>query len=192
MGEEVLIVAKRLLRRALSTVYTSVGFFLVLTWIWGDYIGIIPIAIAYLVIASLFYGHVFRPLIRFRKIQSMVTGYSVNVYKIMGAIISVFGLTAILSMILRNYLGIPEYVTPLTGIIATVLSIIVLLIAIIGSPDLFEAPEIMVVIVLLLSIILYILKPSLVLPVTGASLMGIGLYTYRVYYLKIDYDKHGD
>gem|GEM_PF-6279067 len=184
MSEEIMVVARRLLRRALSVVYMSVGFFLVLIWVWGDYVGVIPIAIAYLVIASLLYGHVFRPLYRFRRIQSILSGRQVSLFKAMGFIISAFGLAAILSMILREYLELPDYVAPLMGIIATALSITVLLVAITGSPKLMGAPEILVVIILTASIILYLVKPSLVLPITGASLMGAGMYTYYLYYLK--------
>ncbi len=185
MGVDVLVVAKRLLRRALSVVYTSVGFFMVLAWVWRDYVGVTVIAIAYLVGASILYGHVFKPLIRFREVARVFSGCkTVNVVKYLGFTASAFGLSAIVSMVLSSYLNIPGYVTPLLGIIATVVSIILLLIGVYGSIELFDPPEIGVIVLLGLAIVLYVVKPSLVLPIVGCSFMCLGMYTYYLYYSK--------
>ncbi len=179
-----MIIAKRLLRRALAVVYMSVGFFLILVWIWGDYIRVIPIVITYFVVASLLYGHVFRPLARYRRIQSVLMGIDVNVFKIFGFTASLLGLLAIATVILREYMNLPGNITPLMGILATIVSVIALLTAIIGSPRLLGIPEILVMVILVGAIILYLVKPSYVLPVTGASLIIVGMYTYWSFYLR--------
>ena len=67
MSVEVEDVVKKLLRGALSVIYITVVFFLVLTWLWGNYVGVTALVIAYLVRASILYPHVFRPLIRLGK-----------------------------------------------------------------------------------------------------------------------------
>ncbi len=183
MGVEVVVIAKRLLRRALSVIYMGIGFFMVLAWIWRDYVGVVVIAIAYLIGASILYGYVFKPLFRFRELAILTTGRA-NMFKYLGFTASLFGLAALLSMIIGKYVEIPSYTTPLLGMIAIVVSISILLIGVYGSPKLLDLPDIIAILLLGSSIIIYLVKPSLVLPVIGSSFMVLGMYTYYLYYLK--------
>jgi len=185
MSEEILDIAKRLLRRALSTIYISVGFFLVVFWVWEDYIGVSALVIIYLICASILYSHVFKPLVKYRKLSSIMGYNSLNIFKILGFTASAFGLIAIVTTIIKEYYyTIPDYIISLAGLLAVIVSVIALIIAIYGSPKLFGLPEIAAIIILASTIVIYLFRPSLVLPIIGTSFITLGVYTYCIYYLR--------
>ena len=192
MSDEILDVAKRLLRRALSTIYMSVGFFLVLLWIWEDYIGVLALVIAYLICASILYGHVFKPLVKYRKLSSLMGYRPLNIFKILGFTASAFGLLAIAATIISKYYTIPTHIIPLSGIVAVIVSIVALIIAIYSSPEFFGLPETVTILLLALTIVIYLIRPSLVLPIIGTSFMALGMYTYWLYYLRAKVRDNGE
>lgn len=179
--EEALVIVKRLLRRALSVIYISIGFFMVLAWIWSNYLGVAVIAVAYLVGASIIYGYIFKPLIRYRE---FIASKTVEINKVLGIIASIFGLSAMITMIIREYIELPVNLPAYLGLSAVIVSLILLLIGLFGSSELFGVPEIGAIVLLGATLILYLLKPAYVLPVIGTSFMCLGMYTYWLYYMK--------
>lgn len=184
MSVEVEDVIRRLLRRALSVIYVTVGFFLILTWVWGNYVGVIALVIAYLVCASILYPHVFRPLIKFREVTKVLSRGTTSVFKVFGSLSSAFGLAAVALLITKQFYSVPTYLVPLMGALATLVSLVAMVLALLKSPKLYGLPEALATAVLGLAIVLYFIRPSTVLPITGASFMCLGMYTYYFYYVR--------
>ncbi len=183
--EDIQRVLQKILVRALSAVYTSIGFFMVLLWILNDYVGVVAISIIYLVVASTLYSHVFRPLIRYHKIYDTIGIKTVNIYKILGSIASIFGLSALLLSIMGNYIATLSQYIPLLGLLAIIVSIAMLTYSVIQQSSLFrEEMFIMTIAVLGVTLILYIIASNLVLPIVGTLFISIGVYSYWLYYLK--------
>lgn len=182
--EGVAVVVRRLLRRALSVIFMSVGFFMVLTWVWGNYVGEAAIAIAYLIAASLLYSHVFKPLLRFRDVSRYLPRRGPNVFKYGGFTASALGILALATTLAKALTPIPSYIPALLGASAVATAVATLVAAALSSSGLLGLPEALASLIIALSIPLYLVKPSLVLPVVGASLMATGMFTYWAYYLR--------
>ncbi len=183
--EDIHRVIQKVLARALSAVYISIGFFMVLLWLWSDYVGVVAISVAYLVAASILYSHVFRPLIRYHRIYDIMGVRTVDIYKILGFTASVFGLLALLLSIMSNYFTTLSHYIPLLGLLAIIVSIAMLTYSVIQQNSLFRKEmSIMTIVVLGATLVLYTISPNLVLPIVGTLFMSMGMYSYWLYYLK--------
>ena len=182
MGNDVETVVKRLLRRALSTIYLSVGFFLILAWAWRNYLGIVITAIAYIATASIVYSHVFRPLFRLRDVCSLLRHEPARVVKVLGAAASCLGLVALVLSILSALAKVPRNVVPLAGSVATVLAVGSLS-YLVARSRLASVVDAIAVANLALAIITYFAAPGLALPLAGTVFLALGIYGYASYYL---------
>ncbi len=184
LAQESLNVALKLMRRALSVIYMSVGFFLAMIWALGSYTTLI--IVAYLAVASVIYPHVFRPIIRFRKV-AVALGISPKrekFYTTLGFTVSGMGLGAVLLTLAGTYGLIQLNVAPLLGMLATLLSLAGIMIGLVGAPGVFGVSEGGGLAVLLIAIVMYLIRPDLVLPVTAVLFMTLGVFSYWWCYLR--------
>ncbi len=184
MVEELVEVEARLVRKALSIVYISIGFFMVLAWLWESEVGLTAVAITYLATASVIFPHVFKPLIRFSRYSALLGTKWVATVKVFGFVASAFGVAALLATALGPCIVGAGQAAPILGLAATSVAIITLFIAALMPAHLFGFPEAGAVTVFAATVVTYAVRPSFALPTFGAAFMCLGALTYWLYYVK--------
>ncbi len=187
MSRELACITRKLLRRALAVVYASVGVFTFLVWVWRNPVGLAIIGLAYIAVASTIYSHVFRPLIRARHIAPIITGSPriprISMY--LGYTASVLGVTALILSIAKAFMGyeVLAKVIPLLGLLAIMVTIVLLVISSYGLPNLMKPLDSAIIPILVFIVVTYMIEPSIVLPVSSLSFIMLGIAMYMAYKL---------
>ncbi len=103
--------------------------------------------------------------------------------RIAGFAASALGIAAlVLSVLSYLHRQLLSFVPPL-GLSATLITIAALAIATLKS-RLFSLVEVLALVIMAISVVLYFVEPQLVLPIAGASFLALGLYGYWLYYTR--------
>jgi len=181
MLSEIEAVARRLVRRALAVMYLSIGGFALLAWLWRSVVGAIVVGVVYVVLASALYSHVFRPVLRARALEPLLArrGASLRIVRALAALVSCVAMAALVASALRLEVhGL--MLAPLLGASSALLASAMLVYALRGS-RLSSAPDILAALCIGLAVLLYVLTPSLVLPVVGSVMLVAGCWSYALY-----------
>ena len=181
MVSEIEAVARRLVRRALAVMYLSIGGFALLAWVWRSAVGTITVAAIYIALASALYSHVFRPVLRVHALKPLLArrGFSPRFVRALASAVSCVAMVALVASALRlEVRGL--MLAPLLGASSALLASAMLVYALRGS-RLSSASDILAASCIGLAVLLYVLTPSLALPVVGSAMLGAGCWSYALY-----------
>ncbi len=133
------------------------------------------------------YSHVFKPLVRTRHIVPIITSNPriprISMY--LGYTASILGITALILSIAKTIIDyeILAKVIPLLGLLAITVTIILLIISSYGLPNLMKPLDSAIIPILVFIVAAYMIKPSIVLPISSLSFIMLGIVMYIAYKL---------